>query len=123
MKNPTVSTQLKKTGPIVVLEIVVAVVISGLLIMGLIVPQYQSWRKAVSGNKETKTRLEKVSNNVEILSALKASEFKKLNKTLALILPEEEDSLRFVSLAENIAAVSGVNLLAAQVQLGGGGKS
>jgi hypothetical protein len=99
------------------LEVVVAVAVSALLVAGVILPKYQSWWQSYNENKDADVRFEKVEKNIESLRSSDAFEIDELNKSLELLLPDKEDPLRFASLAEKVAAVSGMELSSAALEL------
>ena len=102
---------------VISLEIVAALVISAVLVLLIILPKYKSWRQVYNENKESQERIEKVDKNIAAIRSADAFEVESLYKKLATLLPEEEDPIRFVSLAEKITAASGMKLSAAQLEM------
>jgi hypothetical protein len=62
--------------------------------------------------------VEQVNKNIEAVKGLDTTEIKTAKDFLDEFLPGEEDPLRFVSLAEGVAAASGMKLSAVQAELG-----
>jgi hypothetical protein len=108
---------LKKPAFVIGLEIVGALVISALLFLGVILPKYQAWSKLSNENKEAQSRFEKVDRNIEALRKVDAFEMEELSQKLTGLLPEKENPLKFTTLAEKVAAASGMQITAAQIEV------
>jgi hypothetical protein len=99
------------------LEITGALAISVVLVLLVILPKYKSWRQARSENNESQKRIEKIDGNIAAIRSIDASEVESLYQKVATLLPEEGNQLRFFSLAEKIAASTGMKISAAQLEV------
>lgn len=108
---------LKKPVFVIGLEIVGVLVFSVLLLLGVILPKYKAWSNLSSENKEAQARLERVDKNTEALRKVDTFEAADLSQKTDQLLPEKENPLRFITLAEKVAAASGMQISAAQIEI------
>jgi len=118
MKKLNIIELAKKPGVVIGLEVFATFLIGILLVFFVVLPKFKSWQESASQNKETKQHSEKVSKNIESIKGLDKTEIEKAGSFLDEFLPAEEDPLKFVSLAEAVAAASGMKVSAIQADLG-----
>lgn len=107
----------KKTSVFIAVEIAIAVLVSAALIFLVIIPNFSSWNANRQMNKEEQDRLSSVEGNIATVRSLNGSEVESLTEEMEILLPAEDDILRFFSLAEVVAKASGMEISAAQADI------
>lgn len=113
MKN--IKKLFEKTAVVISLEIAIAVFLGVLITLFVIIPNYGSWLENRAEIAELEERIDKVSKNIDAARNLDESEIDGFDAKLELALPSEADSLRFLTLVEKVAGVSGMKFSSAQV--------
>lgn len=115
MKN--INDLFKQAYVVVSAGIAVAIILAVVITLFVIVPFFSSWQQGIEQNAQTQLRLEKIENNLSAVESLDTYEIEALASKLDLILPSEDDTLRFFTLAEKVAQASGMKVSAAQAEV------
>ncbi|MEX0616941.1 MAG: hypothetical protein WD231_03985 [Candidatus Woykebacteria bacterium] len=92
-------------------ELMIFVALVGLLI----IPKISSFRELSSKNSESEKELVELSESITTYSKLDPEEIKDLVTLVDNLIPEERDVLRFLTLNEVVAQVSGVEITDTQI--------
>jgi len=108
---------LKKPSVFLGFSIFVALLTSGVIIYFLILPKFQSYFDKRNENKKLEEEISDLEISIKAVSSLDKGEAARFSKITSLLIPEEEDTLRFITLSEILAKASGVRLTAIQLNV------
>lgn len=121
--NLNLSKFLKKTQLLTIIGAVLAVVLAIGLVPSLVLSQYSKWQELRNTNKQERQRLEQIKANVTVLSQTDAGQISLYKDLAAKLSPTKEDSLRVVSIWDQVTKNSGFTLEAVSVDTGASGKA
>ncbi|OGY22088.1 MAG: hypothetical protein A2126_02250 [Candidatus Woykebacteria bacterium GWB1_45_5] len=106
---------LKKPKLLMILGGIASLVLIAAIGPVLILPRYTAWQNLKDTNKQEAEKLTVLTNNVSVLTKLDKDEVADYKKLLSALLPETEDTLRAVSITDQISKNSGMALESIQV--------
>lgn len=107
---------LKNTSVFVAVSILIAMFIFVAIAYLLVLPKFQSYSDFRSQNKRLQEDINELEKSINVVSSLDREEVGKFYSIINILIPEVEDTLRFVTLSEVVADLPGVNITKIEIK-------